>query len=49
MWNTAGQRWEKPLEDRMAMSSLGGSDSRVASGCIVTIVYKQIINIKYNY
>ena len=27
MWNTPGRRWEKPLDDRMAMSSLGGWDS----------------------
>ena len=27
MWNTTGRRWEKPLEDRMARSGLGGWDS----------------------
>ena len=27
MWNTPGRRWEKPLDDRMAMSGLGGWDS----------------------
>ena len=27
MWNTPGWRWEKPLDDLMAMSSLGGWDS----------------------
>ena len=27
MWNTTGRRWEKPLDDRMAMSSLGDWDS----------------------
>ena len=28
MWNTSGRRWEKPLDDLMAMSGLGGRDSR---------------------
>ena len=27
MWNTPSWRWEKPLDDRMAMSGLGGWDS----------------------
>ena len=27
MWNTPGRRWEKPPDDRMAMSGLGGLDS----------------------
>ena len=27
MWNTPGQIWEKPLDDLMAMSGLGGWDS----------------------
>ena len=27
MWNTPGQRWEKPLDDLMAMSGLEGWDS----------------------
>ena len=28
MWKTPGQRWEKPLDNLMAMSSLGGWDSQ---------------------
>ena len=27
MWNTPGRRWEKPLDNLMAMSGLGGWDS----------------------
>ena len=41
MWNTPSRRWEKPLDDRMAMSGLGGWDSGgLASGCVVTSLYK---------
>ena len=29
MWNTPGRRWEKPLDDHMAMSGLGGWDGGV--------------------
>ena len=29
IWNTPGRRWEKPLDDLMAMSGLGGWDSGV--------------------
>ena len=37
MWNTPGHRWEKPLDNWMTMSGLGGWDSGgLASGCIVT-------------
>ena len=27
MWNTPDRRWEKPLDDLMAMNGLGGLDS----------------------
>ena len=35
MWNTPGRRWEKPLNDQMAMSGLGSWDSggRLAVYC----------------
>ena len=42
MGNTPGQRWEKPLDDQMAMSGLGGWDcgGRPAVYCHTSKVIK---------
>ena len=42
MWNTLGRRWEKPLDDLMAMSSLDGWDSegRPAVYCCTELIFK---------
>ena len=39
MWNTPGRRWEKPLDDSMTMSGLGGWDSGVQPAGVLSQMF----------
>ena len=48
MWNTPGRRWEKPRDNRMAMSGLGDWDSRGRLAVYCQITIKQRNETKYS-